>query len=180
MCNTRLMLKKEKPTQAVKVEPKTIKKPKKKPVTSLFFKFTGDDGVEYSLTKRQKLFVEYYLTFGANGVDAVIEAGYDVDYKDKNGNSNGTPNRKMASVIATQNLSKLNICAYITTKLEEYGFNDKNVEKQHLFLINQNADLTNKKSALDMFYKLKGKYAPEEHKVQHELTQEQLDRIIKG
>lgn len=176
------MSKKEKPKKAVKARAKTIKKPVKKTpkkrVTSRFFKFTGDDGREYSLTKKQKLFVEYYMITGANGVNAIIEAGYDVWKKDKHGNQL-YPNRKLAAVLAYENLIKPNICAYITTKLNEYGFNDKNVEKQHLFLMNQNADLTNKRGAIDMFYKLQGKYAPEEKNVKHELTQELLDRIIK-
>ena len=151
-------------------------KPKK---VSSSLKFTGDDGKKYLISKQQRLFVEYYLQFGANGTDAVIEAGYDVDYKDKNGKSNGTPNRNLAAVISSQNLRKLNICAYITVKLDEYGFNDKNVGKQHLFLVNQNSDLTNKRAAIDMFYKLTGEYAPEEKSIKYELTQEILDRIIK-
>jgi len=104
-----------------------------------FFKFTGLDGKDYSLTFQQKLFVEKYLEFKGNGVEAIIEAGYDVEYK-KNGKSTGVTNRKLAAVMAYENLIKPNISAYITLKLEEYGFNDDNVAKQHLFLINQLGD----------------------------------------
>jgi len=128
-----------------------------------FTTFIGLDKKRYRINLRQKLFGEKYLEEKGNGVEAIIEAGYDVFFKDKDGNSTGIPNRKLAAVLASQNLSKLNICAYITLKLDEYGFNDNNAERQHLFLMNQYADLTNKKGALDMFYKLRGSYAPEKH-----------------
>jgi len=174
------MSKKEKPKKTVKlrskIKKKTVKKP---PANSRFFKFTGDDGKKYSLTTLQKLFVECYLEFGANGTNAVIEAGYDVQFK-KNGKPTGGVNRNLASVISSENLLKPNICAYIAIKLEEYGFNDDNIEKQHLFLVNQHANLPTKQRAISDYYKLKGKYAPEEKKIKHELTQELLDRIIKG
>ena len=88
-----------------------------------FFKFTGLDGKEYSLTLQQKLFVEEYLEWKGDGVEAIIEAGYNVNYKNKKGEDTGVPNRKLAAVIASQNLIKLNICAYVTLKLDEYGFN---------------------------------------------------------
>jgi len=166
------MPKKEKPTTAVKPKPKK-KKPRKKGVFK-HFQFTGDDGVEYSLTKQQKLFVEHYLINNTNGTEAVIAAGYKVK------NSRGFVDRKLASAISTENLSKPVICAYITVKLDEYGFNDDNIEKQHLFLVNQNSNLPTKQRAIDSFYKLKGKFAPEEKTVKHELTEELLDRIIKG
>ena len=165
----------EKPKGAAKVITKATKPPRKKVLISRFFKFTGDDGVEYSLTKRQKLFVDHYLINNTNGVDAIIAAGYDVSYKDKKGKPNGGFNRKLAAVLSYENLTKPHICAYITIKLDQYGFNDKNVEKQHLFLVNQNADLANKRGALDMYYKLKGKYAPIETETKTTIKFESLD-----
>ena len=142
-----------------------------------FFKFTGLDGKEYSLTLQQKLFVEEYLEWKGDGVEAIIEAGYNVNYKNKKGEDTGVPNRKLAAVIASQNLIKLNICAYVTLKLDEYGFNDDNIAKQHLFLINQFADLNAKKGGIDMFYKRFGKYAAKKFKFVDEnedLTDEQI------
>lgn len=120
------------------------------------FTFKGEDGKSYSLTMKQKLFVESYLEFKGNGVDAVIEAGYDCSFP----NGSGT-NRKLAASIAYENLIKPDIITYINIKLDEYGFNDDNVKKQHLFLLNQDADLSAKKGAIDMFYKIGGNYAPE-------------------
>jgi len=143
-----------------------------------FFTFVGLDGKGYSLTQQQKKFVEYYLDFKANGVDAVIEAGYDVYFKDKKtGESTGAINYKMAAVIASQNLIKLNICAYITLKLEEYGYTDDNAGKQHLFLMNQFADFSAKAKALDMFFKVRGAYAPEKH--QHSMDAEITEALNK-
>lgn len=139
---------------------KTTKKPtvKRKPPKQSAgrkidrFTFIGLDQKEYKLTAKEKKFVEYYLEMGATGVDAVIEAGYDV--YDKRGNIN----RKVAATIASQNLVRLNVNAYIDKIMPEYGFEDNNVEKQHLFLLNQRADLTAKKSAIDMYYRMRGKY----------------------
>lgn len=45
----------------------------------------------------------------------------------------------------------------INEHLSDEGFNDENVTKQHLFLINQAADLPTKKGAIEMYYKIKGK-----------------------
>jgi len=183
MCHTRLMpTKTEKPKVAAKVPAKATKSPRKKAVNSLFFKFTGDDGIEYSLTKKQKLFVEHYLLNNTNGIEAAIAAGYDVQFK-KNGKPTGQINRRQASAIASENLYKPDICAYITIKLDQYGFNDKNVEKQHLFLVNQNSDLANKRGALDMYYKLKGRYAPIETETKttikfENLNDDELDKAI--
>ena len=58
-------------------------------------------------------------------------------------------------------LRKPQIRSLIDAKLEEYGFNDYSVNQQHLFLLNQSADLKTKSKAIDMFYKLKGKYLKE-------------------
>lgn len=140
-----------------------------------FFKFKGLDNKDYSLTLQQKLFCELYLEYSGNGVEAIIGAGYDVDFKSR-GKSTGVPNRRLAAVIASENLTKPNIIAYVDLKLEEYGFTDDNVKKQHLFTLNQFSDLTAKNKAIDMFYKLKGKYAAE--KVEHDVSDNLRDLIL--
>lgn len=145
----------------VKVKKKTEDKKTRKVQQPTFFKFTGLDKVEYRLTFQQKLFVESYLQMKGNGVEAIIEAGYDIWYRDRDGEVTDNPNRRLCAVMASENLTKPNICAYVTFMLEEYGFNDDNIAKQHLFLINQFDDLAAKRGGIDMAYKLKGKYAPE-------------------
>lgn len=48
-----------------------------------------------------------------------------------------------------------NIIQRINALLEEDGFNDQNVDKQHLFLINQHADLNVKMKGIEHYNKLK-------------------------
>lgn len=111
------------------------------------------DGKTYSMTLKEKVFCEAYLTFYGNGVDAVYEAGYKV--KD----------RKIAAQVAHDNLRKPNLMAYIDSLLVEYGFSDDNVEKQHLYVMNQFDDLQAKNKAIEMFYKLRSKFPAEKHDV---------------
>lgn len=110
-------------------------------------------GEEYTLNEKEKKFCDAYLIFGAKGVDAVYEAGYDV------------ANIKVAYAIASENLRKPKIFNYISMHYEEHGFNDEDVTREHLFLIKQDAELAAKAKGLDMYYKKKGLYAPD--KVQH-------------
>lgn len=112
------------------------------------FVFLGNDGKRYRMSLQEKGFCEDYLEFSGNGTEAAYE-----NYECKN--------MKVAAAIAYENLRKPHIIAYIDSKLEEYGFNDENVKKQHLFTLQQFADLAQKNKAIDMFYKLKGSYAPE-------------------
>jgi len=118
------------------------------------FSYISDkDGKTYTMTLKEQLFCDYYLEFKGDGVDAVYEAGYEVK------------NAKVAAAISYENLRKPNLIAYIDSKLEECGFNDESVKKQHLFLLNQHADFKTKAKAIDMFYRLKGDYAPEKKEI---------------
>lgn len=111
------------------------------------------DGKTYRMTIKEKSFCDAYLEFKGDGVDAVYEAGYEVK------------NALVAAAISHENLRKPNLIAYINAQLEEAGFNDDHVYKQHLFLVNQHADLKSKAKGIEMFYKLKGSYAPEKSEV---------------
>ncbi len=127
--------------------------------------FIGKDGKTYNLQFKQRLFVECYLKNGGNGTQAVIDAKYNVNYKDKSGKDTGIPNRGVAKVMAYEELRKPHITSLINAKLEEFGFNFDSVKQQHLFLLNQHADLKMKGKAIDMFYKLRGEY-PKESKTE--------------
>lgn len=107
------------------------------------------DGKTYRMTIKERLFCDAYLEFKGDGVDAVFEAGYKAK------------NALVAAAIAHENLRKPNLIAYINSKLEEAGFNDDEVYKQHLFLLNQHSDFKSKAKAIEMYYKLKGSFAPE-------------------
>lgn len=120
------------------------------------FSFVGKDGKTYTLQFKQRRFVECYLANGGNGTQAIIDAGYSVNHK--KGENTGAPNRSLAKVMAYEELRKPHITSLIHAKMEEYGFTDDSVNKQHLFLLNQFADLDVKMKAIDIFYKLKGRY----------------------
>lgn len=125
------------------------------------FSFVGKDGRICRLQPKQKAFADFYLEFGGDRIEAIIEAGYDVNYKNNKGEDTGTPNRQLASVMAYELLLLPHISSYINAQMEEMGFNKENVEEQHLFLLNQHADLKMKGKAIDMYYKVKGKYPKE-------------------
>lgn len=59
--------------------------------------------------------------------------------------------RKEAKALLTSD----NIIQRINGLLEEDGFNDANVDKQHLFLINQHADFGTKMKGIEHYNKLK-------------------------
>ncbi len=87
--------------------------------------------------------------FMGNGTSCYIEA-FDIDVKRK-----GAYDGARAS--ASRLLATVNILTRINELLSTEGFNDENVKKQHLFLINQDADLKTKKGAVELYYKVEGK-----------------------
>jgi hypothetical protein len=60
-----------------------------------------------------------------------------------------------ARVNAAKLLTNANICKRINELLEEWGFNDQNVDKQTLFLINQQFDYRAKAKWIEIYNKLK-------------------------
>lgn len=64
-------------------------------------------------------------------------------------------NYMVAGAAASRLLKKVKIINRINTLLEEGGFNDQNVDKQHLFLINQYGDLKSKLGAIKEYNVLK-------------------------
>lgn len=110
------------------------------------YSFTGRNGEEYTLTVLEKKFCDHYLKNGCIGYKSAL-AVYNVKESTA---------RNYASAL----LVKPHILAYINVLLDLEGFNDQNVDRQHTFLLNQDADLGSKARALDMYYKRFGKYAP--------------------
>lgn len=141
---------------------------------SNLIRFIGLDKKNYQLNFKQKLFCDHYLRSKGDSISAVEAAGYKV---------NG--NRKLASSIASENLTKPNICAYLNLKLKENGLDDEFIDKQLLFLVNQYSDLRVKLSAIDTYYKLRGKYAPNKVDINKrdefkDLSDEELMKMIFG
>jgi hypothetical protein len=122
------------------------------------YSYQGSDGKTYKFSLQLKKFCDSYLELYGSGVDAIYAAGYE------------PKDRKIASCMAYEFLRYPHCIAYINDHLVEYGFSDTNVEKQHLFVMNQHADFQAKSKAIDMYYKLTGKYAPEKRNMNGELT----------
>lgn len=143
------------------------------------YRFTISNGEQFQMSYRQKQFCDSYLKSKGDSIGAVITAGYNIE-------KNGGPDRRLASSIASENLTKPNICAYLNLKLKESGLDDEFVDKQLLFLINQYSDLRVKLSAVDTYYKLKGKYAPKKVDINSqrsdlkEMSDEELKRLAFG
>jgi phage terminase small subunit len=96
------------------------------------------------LTKKQADFVRCYIETG-NGVRAALKA-YDTD------------DYMTAHSIAVENLQKPTVRALIDEIMEEIGFDDKHLKRIHMKLLDdENRSIALK--ALDMAYKLKGRYA---------------------
>jgi hypothetical protein len=104
------------------------------------------DGLNLKHEKFCKLFVESDKNFYGNGVNCYIEV-----YKPKQvGNW-----YNVAKASASRLLTNVNVCKRINELLEIGGFNNENVDKQHLFLINQHADLKTKLGAIHEYNTLK-------------------------
>ena len=118
---------------------------------------TDDD-----LNLKQEKFCQIFATdkemFG-NGAQSYLEVyGYK---NDKNG-KRITYETAMAN--SSRLLSKAKIIKRIKELLESGGFNDENVDKQHLFLINQYADKKVKLGAISEYNKVKGRI---KQKIEH-------------
>lgn len=109
---------------------------------------------ENDLNLQQEQFCVLYTGTGAidrdlfgNGVQSYIEA-YDVDKTKPFW-------YESAMSCASRLLRNVKVITRINELLQEGGFNDQNVDKQHLFLINQHADLKTKMSAIKEYNAVK-------------------------
>src|SRR3990167_4352497 len=112
------------------------------------------------VTLKQEVFCKFYVSeeFFGNGTQSYLEA---YGFKDEDGH---TISYDTAKTNASRLLTYANILARINELLEIGGFNEQNVDKQHLFLINQFADLKTKMAAIKEYNRLKERGA-EVHKV---------------
>ena len=117
-------------------------------------KFTAQ-GSKDKLNLEQKAFCEFFSDgdkeFFGNGVQSYIEV-YNPDKDNKNW-------YKTSCASASRLLSKDNVCEYINKLLDAKGYNDENIQKQHLFCINQFSELGVKMKAIAEYNKVTGKYS---------------------
>jgi hypothetical protein len=127
------------------------------------------------LNHQQEEFCQLYINgdkdlFG-NGSLCYLEV-YGTEYKEKTGKQ---MSYDVAKVCASQLLTKPNIVLRVNQLLAEHGeagFNDQNVDRQHLFMINQFGDLKVKLGAVKEYNVLKSrvKNRMEVHVLQDVLT----------
>lgn len=109
------------------------------------------------LNLQQEAFCQLYVNadtevFG-NGAQCYLKV-YGEEYFKKN---NKQMSYMAAIACASRLLTKANVIARINELLETGGFNEENVDKQHLFLINQHADFKTKMAAIKEYNELKGR-----------------------
>lgn len=101
------------------------------------------------LNEKQLLFCKYYVSkdFFGSGVESYA-AAYGLDLENQKDYNN-------AKVAASKLLTNSNILTRINDELDAAGLNDNFVDKQLLFTITQNADLSSKVRAIQEYNKLK-------------------------
>lgn len=118
-------------------------------------KLTKRGKTEFGLNLQQESFCQLYAlgdrdTFG-NGTKCYLEV-YGPDYM----LLNKKPLSYQSAMVSASDLLRLpKIIDRINNLLETGGFNDENVDKQHLFLINQHADFKSKLGAIKEYNVLK-------------------------
>jgi len=129
------------------------------------------------LTLLQEKFCQLYTSYDnevfGNGSRSYLKACNTINSK-QNGKAIDV---KVAGVLASRLLKKVNITNKINRLLEEGGFNNENVDKQHLFLINQYTDLKVKMSAIESFNKLKNRI---KNKIEVELPKPILSQLFQN
>ena len=112
---------------------------------------------EQGLNLQQEEFCQQYIgkdteLFG-NGAQCYL-AVYGKEYQEKN-------KKPMSYLVAIASsarlLANVKIIERVNSLLETGGFSNENVDKQHLFLINQHADLRTKLGAIGEYNKLKAR-----------------------
>ena len=101
------------------------------------------------LNEKQELFCKNYVSkdFFGSGVESYA-AAYGLDLTNQKDYNN-------AKVAASKLLTNSNILSRINEELDAAGLNDNFVDKQLLFAITQNADLSSKVRAIQEYNKLK-------------------------
>ena len=133
-------------------------------------KFKAPDGKTYTITPKEKIFCDVYLETGGNKTIAILEA-YELRNKelcqiewerlstiDKIRRQRVENN---AASMGSRKSRKVKIIAYIDTVLGNQGWVDKEVKVEHFKNIKQVENVNASNRAIDMYYKLKGKYPKE-------------------
>lgn len=130
------------------------------------------------LPYKQELFCRYYIETCGNKVKSALLA-FDITNRDLAlGMMDGMKyadedlrNAQLAyitgSTMGCEYTEKLSVKERIEELIEKEYFTDGVVKREHTKMILQEKDLSTKKGAVEMYYKLKGKFAPEKTEVNH-------------
>lgn len=112
------------------------------------FSFVNEFGVRIKLTPKQKSFCDCYIKLRGNGRAAAFKAGY-------------AGSEKALRVVASRNLTNVNLLAYIRTLLDKEGLTDEAADLELLWAMQQSDNISGKVQAIREYNKIKGRHAPE-------------------
>lgn len=156
-----------------------IKNFKKKSVKKTVKKQKPVEEDKNDLTFKSELFCQAWVDNKGNGTLAALDA-FDITGKEiiDEGPKKGKTGfvtvkskeewkekvrkvQNVAASVAKEYLRKPHILKRIDEIVQERGFNDSAVQREHFKIMAQDKDLSSKMRAVSDYYKLKGKYAPE-------------------
>lgn len=165
----------KKAKRIIKIKRKTSvpKKPAtpKKPSKHQIFQFTDLEGKIHTLTELEYKFADLCVGLDKSPFQCIIEAGFNV-YDEK-----GKLNKGLTWSMAHEYLNKPKIRAYINKQLESVKLTNEVVMLELAQLLLQKFDRQAKTKAMDMYFKIKGDYAPEKH--QHSMDEEITEALTK-
>ena len=133
-------------------------------------KFKAPDGKTYTITPKEKIFCDVYLEPRGNQTVAALEA-YEIRNKhlcEIDWSKLSTKDKikrqgaeSTAATIGSKKIRKPTIKAYIDTVLTNAGWVEKEVRIKHFDNVTQEKSVSASNKAIDMYYKLKGKYPKE-------------------
>lgn len=121
------------------------------------------------LSEQEELFCNMYVQELGNGVQAALEA-YDIDRAKKGF-------KFTAGAIANENLKKPYILERIREILDLSELNDETVDTELNFLVKQSSDLHAKKGGIDIYNKIKGRYAKDNEQKQPQIMIKEINYI---
>src|ERR1035437_7046548 len=117
------------------------------------------------LTLKQEIFCQEWVDTVGNGTRAALKA-FDIEGKEAYDLKETLFEEKariesVAASMANEYLRKPNVSKRIDEILNERGFNEVSVKREHFKVIRQDDDLSVKQRGISDFYKLKGSYEPQ-------------------
>lgn len=132
------------------------------------------------LPYKQELFCRYYIETCGNKTKSAL-LSFDINNRQRalemmDGQKLTDAQKELAmasyfvgSVMGSEYFEKPGIKKRIEELIETEYFTDGVTKREHVKILLQDRDLSTKKGAIEMYYKLKGKFAPEKTEVTHNI-----------